>query len=374
MNIVFVTNICTHYVIRLFELLAAKYDMTFYFTGGYETYWEKKNKLRSGNFPSRDLKGFFLTPGLKITPGLFNLFFKRADIFMKTLDDRFALFFIFLSAKLKKRPFILWTGLWHHPQTWLHKRTRWITRAIYRYSDAIIVYGQHVKKYLEALGIDPKKIFIAPHSVDNEKFNIYVSEAEKHKLKEHLGISVGRIILYVGRLEECKGLGDLVDAIEDIRQMPVHVLFIGDGSARKRLEQKCQQHTIPCKFLNHIPNQELYRYYAIADIFVLPSITTKHFKEPWGLVINEAMNQGCPVITTDAVGAAAGGLVEDGSTGYVVPEKNSRALKEAIEKLLKDDDRRAAMRQNAREKIEKWTPEQTAAGFAEAIDFVTLNK
>ena len=52
------------------------------------------------------------------------------------------------------------------------------------------------------------------------------------------------------------------------------------------------------------------------------------------MVINEAMNQGCPVIITDAVGAGAGGLVEDGQNGYIVREKDSIALKEAVEKLL----------------------------------------
>jgi glycosyltransferase involved in cell wall biosynthesis len=373
MNIVFVTNIRTHYVIRLFELLAAKYKMMFYFTGGYEAYWEKRNKLWSGNFPNCDLKGFFLAPGFKVTPGLFNLPFKKIDVFIKTVDDRFALLFIFLTAKLKKRPFILWTGIWDHPQTWLHRRTFCITMMIYRHADAIVVYGQHVEKYLETLGVDSKKIFIAPHSVDNERFNSRVSEMEKRDLKEQLGLSEGRMILYVGRLEQCKGLDDLIEAVAGIRQIPFHLVFIGDGSARQRLEEKCQQQAIFYKFLNHIPNKELYRYYAIADIFVLPSVTTKHFKEPWGLVVNEAMNQGCPVVATDAVGAAAGGLVEDGSNGYIVPEKNSCALKEAIEKLLKDDDLRIVMSQNAKEKIKRWTPEQTVTGFVQAIDFVMLH-
>ena len=69
----------------------------------------------------------------------------------------------------------------------------------------------------------------------------------------------------------------------------------------------------------------------MADVYVLPSITTRLFKEPWGLVVNEAFNQGVPVIATDAVGAAAGGLVENGVNGFVVPEGNSRAIEEKAE-------------------------------------------
>lgn len=371
MKIAFVTNICTHYVVRLFELLAGMRDTVFYFTGGYETYWEKKNKIHLGNFKSRILKGFLLAPRLKISPGLFGLFFKKVDIFIKSLDDRFALILVFLAAKIRKKPFILWTGLWHHPQTWVHQRTFWMTQQIYHHSDGIVVYGQHVKKYLEDLGVDSEKIFIAPHSVNNERYNICVSMEEKQELRKCLDIGDRKITLYVGRLEQCKGLDDLIEAIQGMNTTQVHLLFIGDGSLREQFEQKCRRYAISHKFLNHVPNEELYRYYAMADIFVLPSVTTRDFKEPWGLVINEAMNQGCPVITTDAVGAAAGGLVEDGKNGFIVPERDSLALKKAMETLLKDDDLRRRMGREARDKIERWGgPEQTVLGFIEAIEFV----
>ena len=63
---------------------------------------------------------------------------------------------------------------------------------------------------------------------------------------------------------------------------------------------------------------ELPALYAAADVLVLPSIRTRTFTEPWGLVTNEAMHQGTPVIATDAVGAVAGGLVRDGRNGLVV--------------------------------------------------------
>ena len=66
--------------------------------------------------------------------------------------------------------------------------------------------------------------------------------------------------------------------------------------------------------------------YAAADVLVIPSIATRHFLEPWGLVANEAMNQRLPIIATDAVGAAAGGLVRDGRNGLVVAAGDPDAL------------------------------------------------
>ena len=66
--------------------------------------------------------------------------------------------------------------------------------------------------------------------------------------------------------------------------------------------------------------------YAACDVLVVPSVPTRTFREPWGLVVNEAMNQGLAVIATDAVGAAAGGLVRDGENGLIVPAGDERAL------------------------------------------------
>ena len=95
--------------------------------------------------------------------------------------------------------------------------------------------------------------------------------------------------------------------------------------------------------LDPLPARELRALYAAADVLVLPSIPTAVFREPWGLVVNEAMNRGLAVIASDAVGAVAGGLVRDGETGVVVPARDSGALAAAIERLAADDSLRARL-------------------------------
>ena len=263
--------------------------------------------------------------------------------------------------------------MWMHPQTAFHKFSYVFMRYIYRHADCIIVYGSHVKEYLVSLGISSDKIFCAPHSVDNKLFRNPVPDNEKQALRGELGLSEEKIILFVGRFEECKGLSYLIEAASMIEGADWCMLFIGTGSKRDFFEEKCRQLDVKCRFLAHVSNKDLYRYYAIADIFTLPSITTKKFKEPWGVVVNEAMNQGCPVVATDAVGAAIGGLVEDGKTGYIVPEKSSQALKGAIEKLLVNDELRLEMGCNAREEISQWTPQRTVDGFVKAIESILID-
>ncbi len=373
LNILFITNMCTHYVRPLFEIMAQRYDAGFYFTGGHEAYWHKPNELKSGAFKGTYLPGFFLGP-LKMTPGLLGLPWKKCDAVIKTIDDRFALPLVFCAAKLFRKPFVLWTGLWAHPQTPVHRRTFALTKFIYRRADAIVTYGEHVRRYLMDIGIDGRKIFCAPHATDNAVYDRPVTDAQKAELKKQLGITADeRTILYVGRLEDGKGLDHLIEAVASFKRLGVTLLLVGTGSKATGLRVLCTDGGVRAVFAGHVPNEQLYVYYALADIFVLPSVTTADFKEPWGIVINEAMNQGCAVVTTDAVGAAAGGLVEDGKNGFIVREKDSKALAGAFERLFNDERLRREMGTAGHAKIDGWTPQQAAEGFVQALEYVQSN-
>lgn len=370
MKIIFVTNMCTHYVVGLFENLAKQYDIQFYFTGGDEAYWEKRNKVCFGNFQGKYLKGLRVGKCFKISWVLFSLFWKPWDIMIKTIDDRVALPVCFAAAKIRRKPFILWTGLWHHPQSCIHRLFYPLTKFIYQHSEAVVVYGTHVRDYLVKLGIDKKKIFVAPHSVDNAQFDRNVPEQRKQALKKELGTIRKKVILYVGRLEECKGLNYLIEALGQLSQKDFCMFFIGCGSQKEKLEARCSQGDFEYKFLDYVENGKLFEYYALADIFVLPSVTTADFKEPWGLVVNEAMNQGCAIVATNAVGAAVGGLVDNGKNGLVVQERSAKALQEALERILNNTVLLNQMRTESKKKIETWTSLRTSEGFSHAIQYV----
>jgi glycosyltransferase involved in cell wall biosynthesis len=107
--------------------------------------------------------------------------------------------------------------------------------------------------------------------------------------------------------------------------------------------------------------------YAAADVLVLPSIHTASFREPWGLVVNESMLQRTPVIVSDAVGAAAGGLVRDGRNGFVVPAGDAGALATRLRALAIDTELRAQMGLAARDDAAAYTPGAWAAGMGRAL-------
>ena len=116
--------------------------------------------------------------------------------------------------------------------------------------------------------------------------------------------------------------------------------------------------------MNPVPPVQLRdTYYAAADVLVVPSIPTRTFREPWGLVVNEAMNRKLPVIASDAVGAVAGGLVRDGHNGLVVPAGDAHALAGAMRRLAGDARLRVRLGAAGERDVQAYTHDAWAQGF-----------
>ena len=176
----------------------------------------------------------------------------------------------------------------------------------------------------------------------------------------------GKVVLYVGRLTPSKGLADLVRAAADVADVNPLLVLVGEGSLRGELETRANAAGVATRFVPHVAPSELYLYYAAADVLVLPSVTTAAGKEPWGLVVNEAMNQATPVVASTAVGAAAGGLVRDGETGLVFPEGDSSALARALRSVLTDGALAQRLGRAGREAVSRHTNARMAAAFVAA--------
>ena len=113
--------------------------------------------------------------------------------------------------------------------------------------------------------------------------------------------------------------------------------MVGDGPFRARAVAAGAMRPRP------LAPEQVRNFYAGSDVVVVPSVPTRDFLEPWGLVVNEAFDQGVPVIATTAVGAAAGGLVRHEQTGLVVPAGDADALAAALRRLHDDPELRARL-------------------------------
>lgn len=373
-RVAFVTNICPHYRVKTFETFARYYLLDyFFFSAGDEWYWQQKNGKQAGNFRYEYLPGISFG-GTRLTPTLVTKLWRgNYDVFLKCITGRFALPVTYIVARLRRKPFILWTGLWATLQTPFHRLFFPLARYIYRHSDAIVVYGEHVKRYLIKQGVEAERVFVAAHAVDNEMYSRLVPEDMIRDLRAKLSLnSTDRVILYLGRLEEIKGLNYLVRAFSELDNKDALLLIVGEGSQTAFIQRQISERglTDRIRFVGYVSPVETLPYYALAYVSVLPSVSTPQGKETWGLVVNEAMNQGVPVIATEVVGAAAGGLVQDGVNGFVVPERDSSALTNALRKIMENPELRAEMSQNARRIIAAWDNEQMVLGFRRAIEFV----
>jgi glycosyltransferase involved in cell wall biosynthesis len=231
-----------------------------------------------------------------------------------------------------------------------------------------------VKRYLVDEGVDPDRIFVAEHATNNEFYRQALPESKKAELRRRLRIRPNqKVVLYLGRLEVSKGVSFLIDAFAQLNAPDVVLVIAGSGNLRRELEGLANkmQKKDQIRFVGYVPIEDAPLYYSLAWTFVLPSITVPTGNEPWGLVVNEAFNQGVPVITTDAVGAASGGLVQDGVNGFIVPEQNGIALREALERLIADLELHELFGENAKKIVANWNYERNVLGYQRAIEHVT---
>src|ERR1700722_1388174 len=232
-----------------------------------------------------------------------------------------------------------------------------------RRSDRSVVPGKNSAEYLRAMGSDHATIYTAPNAIDNDWFAAQAENvrADAVQFREKLKLP-SRFILFVGRLVPEKGVFDLLQAyakLESSVRSQVSLVFAGDGVSKSELVEEAKRISpgTVC-FPGFAQREDLAAFYAFADTLVLPT-----HSDPWGLVVNEAMACGLPIIVTAVAGCAAD-LVEDGWNGFVVPPSDIEKLRMAIESLLADSDRRAWMSVNSLDRIKNFSPEKCAEGLA----------
>jgi glycosyltransferase involved in cell wall biosynthesis len=170
------------------------------------------------------------------------------------------------------------------------------------------------------------------------------------------------VILFVGKLIAKKRPMTLLQAFAQVRQRhEAQLFYVGDGALRAELEQCVRERMIPgVHFAGFVNQSELPRAYAVADLLALPSA----FRETWGLVVNEAMNFGLPIVLSQNVGCAPD-LVSEGKNGFVVKVDDEKDLAEALERLITDAQLRARFGAYSAAVIEDYSIGRCADGIVE---------
>lgn len=188
-----------------------------------------------------------------------------------------------------------------------------------------------------------------------------VSREEKCTIREELGIRERQMVLGVGRLLDWKGWDTLFDATVSLGE-EVGIYLVGGNPKGTCYERYAEKKSSNINFVEFKQKDALEMYYKAADVFVLPS-----HEEVWGLVVNEAMARGLPVITTRSC-TAGRELVEDSVNGFLINPKNSRQLSEKLKIILQNTDLQTVMSNNSIKKIKEYTIENMAIKYASVIE------
>lgn len=221
---------------------------------------------------------------------------------------------------------------------WLSMATKWFSS------------GKETTKYLVHYGADKNRIIEYPFTSLKEQdiLKQIPTEQEKLNLRKDLNLKEEKIIVSVGQFIYRKGYDILIKAMQKIDRN-IGVYIIGDTPTQEYLNLQKQFNLTNLHFVGFKIKEELKKYYMAADLFVLPTR-----EDIWGLVINEAMAMGLPIITTDKCVAGLE-LVKSGLNGYIIPTENNEILVEKINQIFNEDYRQ--MGQNSLNKIKEYTIE-----------------
>ncbi|MBE9214509.1 glycosyltransferase [Plectonema cf. radiosum LEGE 06105] len=369
---IILTEIISPYRIPPFNYLAQdeEIDLTVFFfaeTESRRSWLVEKEKIQ---FNYQVLWGLQLGKSYQSAPVFLNpdviyqLWKQQPDVIICGGWHHFTHWLALVYAEMTKTPLLIWSESTLKDERSVsiikHKLRTWIINQ----ADGYIIPGKAQKKYLLNLGAREDKIYIAANAVDSVFFTsqAQVYRQQKAICQEKLGIS-GCVILYIGRLIDEKGIPELLEAFAKLSgNKQVTLVIVGDGSRLQDYHSYCQQnHLDNVVFTGFQPQSTLPQYYGIADIFVFPTRS-----DTWGLVLNEAMAAGLPVVCSDAAGAADD-LVVNGGNGYLVPVGDVEKLSEALQILVEDESLREKMGLHSQEIIADYTPQKMAQGLKQAI-------
>ncbi len=212
----------------------------------------------------------------------------------------------------------------------------------------VITAGKLGKRYMNAWGFPPEKIYNSYLSHDLESFLAYRDSddaaAAKNRIRSELELSNDDLlVLCISRLLDWKRVEDLAESLQYLEKNERKRIFpvlLGDGPYKSPLQIFERYQDLRFRWIPGVPYEEVMAYYAASDFFVLPSEG-----DIWGMVVNEALSMGKPVVCTDRIGAAE--LVENGWNGFKVSVRDPKALSSALQKLISDHELRQTMSKNA---------------------------
>ena len=253
----------------------------------------------------------------------------------------------------KKRKHIPFSDANIHSESKLSIFHKLIRKLVYKTSDAFLGASDKTLKLFKSYNIDDKKFFKSCLSVANEKFKPNKNIEKKYDL------------LFCGQFIDRKNPLFFVELVKYINNFKpeIRVLLIGNGPLKEKTIKKLDEYQITYDDAGFVQPSEIINYYHMSKLFIFP---TK--KDPWGLVANEALASGVPVLVSSVAGVA-NELVIDGFNGYVFDNFDLNSWGEITFQLLLNKNMYNTFSKNALLSVNKFTHKKAAIGILKASSF-----
>lgn len=268
---------------------------------------------------------------------------------------------IFLRSLFKKTDYVIWSGALIMATQKYSILRQMLRRVLIRRASAFVAYGSKAKQYLIDQGASPEKVHIGINTVDSRFFFV-----ETDKIRATLTPDVKKHLLYIGYLVPRKNVMKLIDIIEElsVTRKDFVLDIIGDGSDKPLLEKAVEEKKLGefVNFHGFIQRNGLPKYFAQSACFLFQTDF-----DVWGLVLNEAMAAGLPVLSS-VNAAATYDLIVEGETGFAVDYNDSDQIIEKIKLLLDNPELSKRIGDNAHRLIAaKASIAISAQGFVNSV-------
>jgi glycosyltransferase involved in cell wall biosynthesis len=356
MKLAIVTNAFTYNRLNLFERLARdrNHHITIY---KYADWWDaESNYLEIKKWKAIGFNIPFLIDNVyfHFDPRVFwEIAHTKSDVLIAYGYGSLTTWGVALLAKLFNITFVIWSDSRLEYELKRSPITLWAKSLLHRFSEHFIASSTSSQMFLEHMGIPKDNITVAPYAINNIDFFMKFKKWKclSAEIRSELNIpNKSVVILYVGRMVKEKGINELITSFSNMpNKSKLSLVLVGDGNDRTEFEEMVKNLELTnVIFTGYVPHAKIAKYYAIGDIFVLPS-----YKDVWGLVVNEAMVCGLPIVTTHEVGAWRD-LVQSKKNGFVIKSRDADALTAVLIDLCNDQNLRRSMGQYSHQLIQQW--------------------
>lgn len=358
MKIVIVTNIPAPYRLPIYKRLNEKYGDDF-----LVIYCAKRESNRLWSLDDFGFNYIFLEENFKEKKDGFNYVHNNPDVFkrLKSFNPDIVIttgfnpthIYAWLYATLFMKRHICMTDGWKRNEEKLSIVHKMVRKIVFRTSKAFIGAGKNSLDLYRSYKIKDEHLFQSHLCIDNDRFK----NNQKFDNREY-------DLMFSGQFIDIKSplfFADVAHKISKIKK-DLKVLILGDGPLKKVFIDKMNRYKIDYRYVGFVEQKELAKYYSSSKLFLFP---TK--KDAWGVVVNEAMASGTPVVTTPFAGVVDD-LVIDKKNGYILDIDSDIWAKKSIE-ILNSPKLWKELSQNAKESVEKFNFDNATLGIVEACEY-----